>query len=151
MDETSQPSKFNFLGIMYIILASISGYSIYVIFNEFVSVAEGTNAKQDMEQLSVLISVFYILILITSFYVAILLFKNRNGTGDPHHVLILILNSFLFFYGFISVIPTAIAVSHGATEAAYAPIITSVFSLLLGAGVTIYYTSKGSETYLQQK
>ena len=130
------------LGVMFILLAGLSGYSVYSIFNDFTGGDKDTggNSKADLEQLSVFISAFYILILLTCLILAYLSFKE----GDPHHIPCLIFSSFLFFYGFTSLIPAAIAAEDGATNSIYGPIATSGLSVLIGGGMVVYYLIKGT-------
>ena len=140
--EENKSTGFKTLGAVFILLAGLSGYSVYSIFNDFTGGDKdaGDNSKADLEQLSVFISAFYILILLTCVILAYLSFKE----GDPHHIPCLIFSSFLFFYGFTTLIPAAVAAEDGATNSIYGPIITSGLSALLGGGIVVYYLSKES-------
>lgn len=113
--------------------------SVYSMFNDFTGRSKDTtnNSKADLEQLSVFISAFYILILLTCVILAYLSFKER----DHHHIPYLIFSSFLFFYGFTSLIPTSIAAQDGATNSIYGLIVTSRLSSLLGESIVIYQSS----------
>lgn len=124
-----------FVFFIYLLLAGLSGYSIYSIYKDFVKDNQTGNTKKDLEQLSVLISGFYILILITSLLLGILVI--RYGTILKSSILIF--NSFLFFYGFITFLPAIMVASDGGNSSIYGPIATSVFAMLFGIGFTIYY------------
>lgn len=134
----------NVLGSAYVCTAAVSIYAVYAIFDDFVNQPNGavipTGSKQNLEQLSVLMSSFYILILLTSVVLSVLSFKG----GDPKHIPYLIFSCFLFFFGFISIIPTGIAASNGSTDSIYGPIISSLLAILVGGSVIIYYLSKST-------
>ena len=124
-----------FVFFIYLILACLSGYSIYSIFKDFVSSDKGDNSKKDLEQMSILISGFYILILITSLLLGLLVIRY----GTILKTSILIFNAFLFFYGFISFLPAIMVASDGGNSSIYGPIASSIIAMLFGIGFTIYY------------
>lgn len=133
------------LEILYFIIAGLSCYSIYVIFDSFVN--SGSGDSQNLEQVSTVVSVFYILTLFTSVYLFILLIRANHFSGDSNHIILFVLNSFLFFYGFISLIPSALAATDGAGGSIYAPVATSAISLVVALTVMVTYTSRGSGVF----
>jgi len=133
-----------FLEFCYVLLIILGSASTYVIYDQFIKTPVDSilpsNAKKEMEQMTVLISVFYILIFITSLYLLVILVRHLHFGGDANHILTLVLSSFLVFYGFISVIPAGIAITDGADEDIYVTVVTSVVSILVGFGVMVRFT-----------
>lgn len=145
---TENPTYDFGLEISYFILICLSCYSIYVIFEFFVFGSNnGAADSAALEQTAIIISVFYILILVSSVYLLIVLVRGNHFAADSNHIILFVFNCFLFFYGFVSLFPSGFAAEDSITESVYAPVATSALSVAISLFVIIKYTSRGSSVF----
>ena len=141
---------------LYLGLIGVSIYAIYAIYEDFVNVdsisgVDTSALKSELGDASILVSCFYILILLTALYIFGIMVSSNYYGNYKHRMIVFVLNCFLTFFGFITIIPSGIAYTEGAdVNSIGGPLASSAVAVFLGFAMILNFTYKGPGFYLKE-